>query len=66
MMTPSLDEVLVAFSNARSDLLQAEMRAGNAQMAVDDLQRLVREKRALVARLRDEVFALMPREEDGE
>jgi len=56
----SLDEVLVAFGNARADLQKIEAEASDLYEALTTCQRRMREKRALVSRLRSEVLSYLP------
>jgi len=66
MTAPSLDDVLVAFSIARSDLAKLESEARGVYDKLEDLQRVIREKRALVSRLRAEAVGLLPDVKEGE
>lgn len=66
MTAPTLDECLSAFAVARKDLQDLETRGGRVFNELEDLQRMIREKRALVARLRAEVVSLMPDAKGGQ
>jgi len=61
-MEPTLDDCLAAFYIARNDLAKAEEDARKLFNQLEDASRLVREKRALVARCRSEVLEKMPPE----
>jgi hypothetical protein len=58
-MTKSLDEALVAFSTARTNLAGLEAQASVAYQRVEELQRRVREARTLTMKLRAEVIDLL-------
>ena len=62
MTATSLDDVLVAFAQARGDLQLAQGNCQRLQNELDFAQRHEREKRALVLRLRSEVVSMMGKE----
>jgi hypothetical protein len=62
---PTLDDCLTAYAQARGDLKMLEARAGKTFSELEDLQRSIREKRALVERLRTECAAHFPGGDKG-
>lgn len=59
---PTLDNVLIAFSDARRDLVEAESMARRFFTQLEDCHREIRDKRARVAELRKEVIAKLGEE----
>ena len=55
----NLDEALVAFSTARTNLAGLEAQASVAFQRVEELQRRVREARTITMKLRAEVVSLL-------